>query len=235
MKAFAAGADVRMLGRIASPAEGEAQSAAFHSLLRRIADSKKPAVCALNGMAVGGGGELAAAFPFRVAREGLPVALMQPEVNLGIIPGGGGTQRLPRIIGLAEASRLLRTAAPVSAARALELGFLHELIPGERLLDRAVELAAASANGQCAPAQIPTGPIPIPDELPEVDIGWRSRAVDRLLLRAVLEGASGSLEAGLRLESRLFGEGCALEDMRIGVRHFLDRGSRGGPAPFVHR
>lgn len=244
VKAFVSGADVRMLARIESPADGERLSLVSHRLFDRIAAFPRPVVCALNAMAVGGGNELALACRARIARQGLPVLAMQPEVNLGIIPGAGATQRLPRLIGLEAAWPLLRTGRPLSADEALSLGLVRELVPGDELVDRAAELAVALAEGTAegsagAGPGIETGPLPLPEgfpeALPEVEIGHRSRAVDELLRRAVLEGAAGSLADGLRLEARLFGAGCALEDRRLGVRHFLENGPRGGPAPFVHR
>lgn len=235
VKAFVSGADVRMLARIESAADGERLSLASHRVLNRIEAFPKPVVCALNGMAVGGGNELAMACRVRIAREGLPVLAMQPEVNLGIIPGAGATQRLPRLIGLERSWALLRAGGPISAEEALEFGLVCELVAGDRLVERAAALAAELAGGGAGPPPVETGPIPVPDRLPEVDIGHRSRAVDDLLQRAVLEGARGDLADGLRREARLFGEGCALEDMRLGVRHFLENGPRGGPAPFVHR
>ena len=147
VKAFAAGADVRMFTSIRSAEEGAALSRGAHRILGRIAAFPKPVVCALNGMAVGGGNELAMACHARIGRKGLRVLAMQPEPNLGILPGAGGTQRLPRLIGVAAAWEPLRTGRPLAAAEALELGLVSELVPGEGLLDRAVALAAAAASG----------------------------------------------------------------------------------------
>ena len=234
VKAFVSGADVRMLGRIGGPEDGERLSRASHRFLDRIAAFGKPVVCALNGMAVGGGNELAMACHARIARAGLKVLAMQPEPNLGIIPGAGGTQRLPRLVGVKAAWEILRTGRPVSAQEALALGLVNELVPGERLKDRAVAMVAGAASGASALPGMPTGPIPVPDELPEVDIGHLSRPVDALIQRAVREGAATDLRSGLDLEIRLFGEGCGLEDMRIGVRNFLENGPR-AKAAFVHR
>lgn len=233
VKAFVAGADVRMLARIRSPEDGRRLSRASHRVLDRISDFEKPVVCALNGMAVGGGNELAMACHARIAREGLAVAASQPEPNLGIIPGAGGTQRLPRLVGIEAAWELLRSARSVSAAEALELGLVRELVPGEELRERAVGLVSEAAAGAPLP-RIRKEPLSLPDRLPDVDIGHRSRAVDALIRRAILEGAKLDLDAGLDLEVRLFAEGCALEDMRIGVENFLERGPR-APAAFVHR
>ena len=233
IKAFVSGADVRMLAAIRSAEAGERLSRRSHLVLDRIAAFPKPVVCALNGMAVGGGNELAMACHARIARAGLPLLVMQPEPNLGILPGAGATQRLPRLIGLAPAWEILRSARPVSADEALRLGLVSELVPGGELRGRAARIAAAAASGERPLPGIETGPIPVP-ELPEVEIGHRSRAVDRLIREAVLEGARLDLAAGLRLESRLFGRVCALEDMRIGTRNFVEHGPR-SPAPFVHR
>ena len=234
VKAFVSGADVRMLARIGSPADGERMSRASHEVLNRIAGLGKPVVCALNGMAVGGGNELAMACHTRIARKGLKVLAMQPEPNLGIIPGAGGTQRLPRLIGVKAAWEILRTGRPVSAAEALELGLVSDLVPGERLRDRAVEMVSEAASASGSLPEIPDGPIAVPDDLPDVDIGHLSRPVDELIQQAVLEGAATDLASGLELEIRLFGQGCALEDMRIGVRNFIENGPRTNAA-FLHR
>ena len=231
VKAFVSGADVRMLAGIRSPGDGERLCRASHRVLDRIAAFPKNIVCALNGMAVGGGNELAMACHARIAREGLGVLAMQPEVNLGIIPGAGGTQRLPRLVGVEAAWDILRSGRPVPAAEALRLGLVSELVPAEELVERAAEIAAGDPGE--APG-IETGPIPVPDRLPEVDIGHRSTAVDALLTATVLEGARTDLASGLELEIRRFAEGCALADMRIGIENFIRNGPR-APAPFVHR
>ena len=234
VKAFVSGADVRMLARIGTPQDGERLSRASHRVLNRIATFPKPVVCALNGMAVGGGNELAMACHARIAREGLGVLAMQPEPNLGIIPGAGGTQRLPRLVGVEAAWEILRTGRPVSAREALALGLVSELASGEELRDRAVQMVAAAASGEVPLPPLPEGPIPVPEELPDVDIGHLSRPVDGFLQRAVREGAAMSLASGLELEIRLFGACCGLQDMRIGVRNFIENGPR-AKAPFVHR
>ncbi len=234
VKAFVSGADIRMLARIGSPGDGERLSRASHRILDRIAGFQKPVVCALNGMAVGGGNELAMACHARIAREGLRVLASQPEPNIGIIPGAGGTQRLPRLIGVEAAWEILRTGRAVSAKEALALGLVSELVPGERLRERAVQVVAEAASDGGSLPEMPDGPIPVPDELPEVDIGHLSRPVDALIQRAVREGAATDLASGLDLEIRLFGEGCALEDMGIGVRNFIENGPR-TRAAFAHR
>ncbi len=234
VRAFVAGADIRMLSRIASVAEGEQMSLRLQGLLDRIAALGKPVVAALNGVAYGGGIELAMACHARIARAGIRKLVSQPEPNLGLLPGAGGTQRLPRLIGIEAAWPLLRAATHISSEEALGFGLVSELTPGDELVARAVVRVADIAAGRCPAPSMPEGPIPVPDNLPEVDIGHRSRAVDALIRRAVLEGARMPLAEGLELEARLFGACCGLEDMRIGVTNFLENGPR-KPAGFVHR
>lgn len=230
-KAFVSGADVGFLARIESPEIGERTSRESQLAIGAIAAFPKPVVAAINGVAFGGGCELAIGCHARVAASGLAVLAAQPEVNLGIIPGAGGTQRLPRLIGLARAAELLRTGRAVSSDEALQIGLVDEL--AEDVVDRAVALAASLA-GDGVPRHIAEDPIRKSEPVPDVDIGHRSRAVDALLVRAIQDGAALSLDEGLELEARLFGEVCATEDMRIGVTNFLENGPR-AKAPFVHR
>ncbi|MEK6615896.1 MAG: enoyl-CoA hydratase/isomerase family protein, partial [Bacteroidota bacterium] len=99
----------------------------------------KPIVCAMNGFAYGGGNELAMACTTRICKKGLSVLVCQPEVNLGFIPGAGGTQRLPRIIGIEKAAEILRTARNVSAKEAAEIGLVYKEEEGD-LVDEAIKL-----------------------------------------------------------------------------------------------
>ena len=232
-KAFVSGADVGMLARIDSAESGAATSGASHALMNRIEAFPKPVICAYNGLAFGGGNELGMACHARLAPKGLAVLAAQPEPNLGIIPGAGATQRLPRLVGIERAWTLLRTGRPVSSAEAREMGLIRAEVEGD-VLDAAVALARDAASGAVELPRLPRQPIAAPDALPEVDIGHRSRAVDGLLQRTILEGSRLPLREALALEVRRFGEVCALEDMRIGVRSFLEKGPR-AKAPFVHR
>lgn len=235
VKAFVSGADVNFLARIASPQEGQRTAAASQRSLDRIAALRKPVVCALNGFAFGGGNELAMACRARIARADLDLLASQPEVNLGIIPGAGATQRLPRLIGLERAAQLLRTGGSVASRQAREWGLIRAEVEGELedLLGAAVQLVREAASGRVVLEPLDTSPLTVPAGLPEVDLGHRSRAVDAILCRAILEGCRLPLAQGLALEARLFGEVCATQDMRIGVRNFLEKGPR-HPAPFVH-
>ncbi|MBK8980434.1 MAG: 3-hydroxyacyl-CoA dehydrogenase/enoyl-CoA hydratase family protein [Planctomycetes bacterium] len=232
-KAFVSGADVGFLAKIESVAHGTATSAKSQASLNRVEDCRKPIVCAMNGLAFGGGNELAMACTARIAPRGLKVLACQPEVNLGIIPGAGGTQRLPRLVGLAKAAELMRTARPVSSAEALQIGLLREEVDGD-LLDRAVELARGLAAGTERVTPMPTGPLAdVPDALPAIDIGHRSRAVDAILCRAILDGCKRELRAGIAYEAECFGAVCGTRDMRIGVDNFIGNGPR-SKAAFVH-
>ncbi len=110
----------------------------------------------------------------RVAPKGLKVLAGQPEVNLGLIPGMGGTQRLPRLVGFEKAAEMIRTANPVSAQQALEFGLVNELVEGD-VVPPAIELARELANGKTKVKLVEKGPLTdVPDRLPDVDIGHLS-------------------------------------------------------------
>lgn len=232
-KAFVSGADVHFLASIGGPEEGEATSERSKATGNLIEALGKPVVCALNGFALGGGLELALCCSARLVRAGLPLAVAAPEANLGIIPGAGATQRLPRLVGLPLAADMLRTTRGLSSREAVEAGLIREEVSGD-LVDAAVELALAASRGEVELSPIDPAPLETPDRLPEADIGHRSRAIDALMCRAILEGCRLPLVEGLRFESRMFGACCATEDMRIGVRTFIDQGPR-SRAEFVHR
>ncbi|HVR87496.1 MAG TPA: 3-hydroxyacyl-CoA dehydrogenase/enoyl-CoA hydratase family protein [Planctomycetota bacterium] len=224
-KAFASGADLGTLSTISSPEEARTLSTDCNRILRRIETLGKPVICALNGLSLGGGSELAYACTARIARKGLPVLFGQPEVRLGLIPGGGGTQRLPRMIDFGTAWRLLRTGATLSGTEALQLGLIREEVEGD-LVSRAIELARTTL-----PAPLPE--IQIPAVLPEVDLRGLSRRVDEILRRAIVEGAKLSLDDGLALESSCFAEVFTTRDHRIGLDNYFKSGPK-TPARFVH-
>ena len=224
-KAFVSGADVGMLARIRSEEEGERMSWSSHEVLNEIESFEKPVVCAYNGLAFGGGNEIGMACHARVARKGLDPLAAQPEPNLGIIPGAGATQRLPRLIGLAKAWPLLRTGRAISSAEALELGLIRDEVEDD-LIGAAARLARDIAAGHTELSPIPKEPIEVPETLPDVELGHLSRAVDAVLRKAILEGARLPLTEALRFEAKCFGEVCGLEDMRIGIESFLKNGPR---------
>ncbi|MBK8207816.1 MAG: 3-hydroxyacyl-CoA dehydrogenase/enoyl-CoA hydratase family protein [Planctomycetes bacterium] len=232
-KAFVSGADIDMLAALKTAAEGEANSRQFHVTLDYIEAMKKPVVCAYNGLAFGGGNELAMACHSRIARKGLKILAGQPEVNLGIIPGAGGTQRLPRWVGFDRALGMMRTAKPIDGKTALEWGLISEEVEGD-VADRAVELVNEYASGKAQLKRINTGPLAgVPDNAPALDIGHLSRRIDEILCSTVINGCKQALREGLLLESKAFGECVATEDMHIGMETFLKEGAR-AKAAFKH-
>jgi enoyl-CoA hydratase len=162
-------------------------------------------IAAVSGYALGGGCELALACDFRIASERAKFG--QPEILLGIIPGGGGTQRLPRLIGTARAKDMILTGRQVGAEEALRIGLVDEVVEPDELFDRAMARAASFASG------------------PVVAHGLAKRAIDG--------GLDGSLRDGVDLEHRLFVDVFATEDARIGVASFLEQGP--GKAAFEGR
>lgn len=232
-KAFVSGADVNFLGKIESPEEGFATAQRSKEAGNLIEQLGKPVVCALNGFAMGGGSELALCCSARLARKGLSVAVSQPEANLGIVPGAGATQRLPRLVGVELAASMLRTARALSGCQAVEAGLLREEVDGD-VVAAAVALVRAAARGEVALDPIDASALDVGQALPAVDIAHRSRAIDALISRAIVEGCRLPLADGLRFESEMFGACCATEDMRIGVRTFQESGPRAKPQ-FVHR
>jgi len=231
-RAFVSGADIGMLASKKSLEEAEAMALESGSVLNLIENLGKPVVCAMNGLAFGGGNELAMACTARITRKGQKVFIGQPEPRLGIIPGNGGTQRLPRLIGIERAWPILRTANPISSAQAKEYGLIYEEVEGD-LMEAAIELLEKIISGEVKIPAIPKDPIPIPAQLPEVDIGHLSKKIDSLLQRAIIEGAKMTLYEGLKLEAKLFGECWLTKDMRIGMENFLKHGAKVN-ANFVH-
>jgi len=186
----------------------------------------------MNGLAFGGGNELAMACTARIAKKGLRVLAGQPEPKLGIIPGYGGSQRLPRIIGLLQAWPILRSGNPISSQQALQLGLVSEEVEGD-ILDAGIAFAKKVVAGEINVKPIIKDPIDIPESLPEVDIGTLSLKTDEILKKAILGGAKLTLEEGLKLEARMFGECVRTKDMRIGMENFMKFGPKKA-ARFAH-
>ncbi len=230
VKAFVSGADIGMLAGVKGPAEGEATSRKSHAVQNFIENLGKPVVCALNGLSLGGGSELAYACTARIAAKGQKRLFGQPEVNLGIIPGAGGSVRLPRLIDFATACRILRTAGSISGKDALAWGLILEEVEGD-LVARACEIVREIAGGKRGVKAIPRGPID--GAMPDVPIGPLSKKVDEILCRAIVDGAKLPLDKALENESKLFGEVCGTKDMKIGLENFLRTGGK-EPPRFVH-
>jgi len=231
-RAFVSGADIGMLAAQKTPEEAEAFCLKSMAVLDLIENLGKPVVCAMNGLAFGGGNEMAMSCTVRISSKGQKIFVAQPEPRLGIIPGNGGTQRLPRLIGMEKAWPMLRNANSISSVQAKEMGLIQEEVEGD-LIERAIDWVKRILSGQVKIPSIPKGPIPIPSTLPEVDIGHLSRKIDSLIQRATLEGARVTLEEGLKLEAKTFGECLLTQDMKIGIENFLKNGPRVN-ANFVH-
>lgn len=193
-KAFAAGADIAELATT-DAASGERLALRGQVVFRLIETCGKPVVACVNGFALGGGCELALACTLRLASE--TARLGQPEVKLGLLPGYGGTQRLPRLVGRSAALKLLLTGEMISAAEALRIGLVDEVVPAGDLLPRARSLAISIA------AQAPLAVA--------------------ACLEAVDQGLEVSLADGLLLEASLFGELSNSVDKHEGVAAFLAR------------
>lgn len=232
IKTFVSGADIYEIGQVKTAKELENFALKGQETLNFIENLGKPVVCAMNGIAFGGGNELAMACTVRIAKKGLKVFAGQPEPKLGIIPGFGGSQRLPRIVGMANAWPLLRTGNPISSADALNIGLIYEEIEGD-IKEAGIALANKIVSGEVNIPPIQKDPIDIPDPLPDVDIGHLSRNTDKILMRAILEGAKMTLEEGLKHEAKLLGECITSKDMRIGMENFMKFGAK-KKAAFAH-
>ncbi len=193
-KAFVAGADIGELSRLDALGALEYARSGQH-LMIRIETLPKPVIAAVNGFALGGGCELAMACTLRVASE--KALFGQPEVKLGLIPGFGGTQRLPRLVGLGRALELLLNGESIGAEEAHRIGLVNRIVPAESLLDEAKALAKQI---------LAVGPV-----------------AARFAKEAALRGVSLSISEGQRLESDLFGACFATEDAKEGTAAFLER------------
>ncbi|MGH7573602.1 MAG: enoyl-CoA hydratase-related protein, partial [Longimicrobiales bacterium] len=144
---FMAGADIREIRDIETAADGEAASRAGQAILRRLERLEVPTVAAVDGVCLGGGTELILACGHRLATDRPSTRIGLPEVRLGILPGLGGTTRLPRLIGLTQALPLILTGKPVSAKKAARIGLIDEMVPRAALYDRARAVALEAASG----------------------------------------------------------------------------------------
>jgi enoyl-CoA hydratase/3-hydroxyacyl-CoA dehydrogenase len=223
-----AGADINELAALPNAQACEDICHFGHSVLRRIANLNKPVVVAVDGPVLGGGAELSMACHARVVGPGLVFG--QPEVNLGIIPGYGGTQRLPRLVGLPLANELLRTARSLNAKEALAAGWATEIASDVLAAGRA--LIHKHLAGEVTLA--PVNPAPLEGvSLGKVALGHRSLAIDAILTDVLLRGLSLSLDEGLRIEAAGFGRCKNTVDLDIGMKNFAQNGPR-VPACFLH-
>lgn len=190
---FAAGAEISEFG---GPEEAKSIGGKFRAALDAVAAIPRATIAAVNGYALGGGCELALACDFRVAAENTKFG--QPEILLGIIPGGGGTQRLARLVGPSRAKDLILGGRQVAADEALAMGLADRVVPAEEVITTARAWAAELAKGAV--------------------VG------QALAKKAIDQGLDGSLEDGLTLEQELFVEVFTTNDARTGVESFLTNG-----------
>ena len=203
-KVFAGGADIKVMAE-AGYAEMAVRSGRLHAAMNLLAGLGKPVVAAITGYALGGGLEVALAADFRVAGE--KARLGQPEILLGVIPGAGGTQRLPRLIGPAKAKDLVFSGRMVSAAEALELGLVDQVVPDSDVYQAAVDMVKRYAAG------------------PALALRAAKQAIDA--------GFGVDLATGLEIERVQFAALFGTEDQRAGMRSFLENGP--GKATFTGR
>lgn len=193
-KSFVAGADIGEL-QTNNPVEAKEYTHRGQAVLDLIESLGKPVIACINGFALGGGCEIAMACTMRIASEN--AKLGQPEVKLGIIPGYGGTQRLPRLVGKGIAMQLLLTGDMISAQEAHRIGLVNEVVPADQLIARAEAIAQAI---------IKNAPLAI-----------------QYCLEAVNHGMEMTLPEGLFLEASLFAVCCATEDKKEGTTAFLEK------------
>jgi enoyl-CoA hydratase len=197
---FAAGADISEFG---DAEQAHHITAGFHAALNAVAEIPRFVIAAVSGYALGGGCELALACDYRIGAE--RAVFGQPEILLGIIPGGGGTQRLPRLVGPSKAKEMMISGRQVKADEALRIGLLDELVPGEQLHERALALAAEVSRG--------------------------ALQAQSMIKRAVDTGLGEPLADALKLERNLFEGVFHTADSRVGVQSFLEHGP--GKAEFT--
>jgi enoyl-CoA hydratase/3-hydroxyacyl-CoA dehydrogenase len=225
-----AGADINELAALQDPEACAAICRRGHAILAKIAACPKPVVAALDGPVLGGGAELSMACHARVV--GPKLFLGQPEVDLGIIPGYGGTQRLPRLIGLEAALPVLRSGKSLGAADAVKLGWATGA-PAADPVAAAKALIASHLEGKAKLAPVDPAPMSVPAELPRADIGHRSLAIDGILVDVLRKGLALPLAEGLEHEALGFARCKRTVDMDIGMKNFMANGPR-VPAVFLH-
>ncbi len=194
-KVFMAGADIKELPQFRAPETSAELRKAPHKLMGALEQMKPVTIAAINGLALGGGCELALSCDLRVASEDAQLGL--PEIKLGLIPGGGGTQRLPRLVGKPVAKELMFIGDPIGAQEAHRIGLVNRVAPPGQALPVAQEMASK--------------------------ISAKSGAILRLIKEAVDCGCSDSLEAGLAVEADMFGRALETEDCAEGIDAFLNK------------
>ncbi|MCH6263977.1 MULTISPECIES: enoyl-CoA hydratase [Neobacillus] len=198
-RAFMAGADIKEFPQSLGLEKDQLKknNLESHAVLNFIERIPKPTIALLNGLAFGGGCELALTCDIRIAEEHVKIGL--PEVKLGLFPGGGGTQRLPRLIGPSKAKELMFLGEPLSAEEALKIGLVNQVVESGKGMETAISMAKKLAS-------------------------YSLQALSRIK-KAVNDGIDTSLDGGLELEAELFAEVFGTEDVREGVQAFIEKRS----------
>ncbi len=192
---FIAGADINEIYTIKTGKQAEELSVRGQEVLNKLENSPKPFIAAINGMCLGGGMELAMACHMRICGD--RAQLGQPEINLGIIPGFGGTQRLSRLTNKCKAIEMILTGDRITAQEAYRIGLVNKVVPGMDVVKQAVGLAKKIAS---------KGAVAV------------AKAID-----SINNGLDMTLEKGLEYESKKFGEACDTDDMKEGVSAFVEK------------
>lgn len=193
-RSFVAGADINELA-VLNPLEGKKLTTKGQRVFRYIELLGKPVVAAINGFALGGGLEIAMACHIRVASD--KARFGQPEINLGLIPGYGGTQRLPRMISKGQAIEMILTGEAIDAAEAYRIGLVNKVVSPDQLIPAAEKIIRTILS---------KGPIAV-----------------KSALEAIISGLEMGLDEGMDMESNLFGLICATEDKKEGTKAFLEK------------
>jgi enoyl-CoA hydratase/carnithine racemase len=194
-RAFCAGFDIKEFPGLMEPGAAERLARALHASLHKLAHLGKPTIAAVNGLALGGGLELSMACDLRIVAANAQMG--QPEIKLGLLPGAGGTQRLPRLVGAGMAKELMYVGDPISAEEAYRIGLVNRVVPAGEAL------AVARQMGQT--------------------IAGRAGVALRYIQEAVDRGLATTLDAGLQIEADLFAKVFQTEDVREGVDAFINK------------
>lgn len=194
-KFFGAGADIKEVSAIQTPMQAHAFVNNVQALFIRLENLEKPVIAAVSGLALGGGCELTLACDIRIAADNALFGL--PEIKIGVLPGGGGTQRLPRLIGVGRAKELLYTGDPVDANEAYRLGIANKVVPLKDLMVEAKKMAAKLKS--------------------------RPRAAFKMIKTSVNKGGSVDLQTGLTIEARCFEFLFSTEDQKEGMKAFVEK------------
>ena len=193
-RSFVAGADIEQMS-VLNPNDARAFGKYGSSVFSKIEAISKPVIAAVNGFALGGGCELCMACDIRIAGE--KAKFGQPEVGLGVIPGFGGTQRMPRIVGLAKAKELIFTAKIIDAEEALRIGLVNQVVPNESLMDTAMEMAD--------------------------DIAQNAQIAVRQSKLAINKGMQCDVQTGMALEAQAFALCFSTEDQKDAMNAFIKK------------